>query len=114
MLEWLRGKSKNSGDKPAPLDINPEELNALSANQYYLLDLRDLKAFREGHIKGAHQVPFSELNRRMFELPTDRLIITVDVSERRSRQAAKQLRQAALEARSLKGGLNAWTGKLVK
>lgn len=111
MLEWLKGKSKT---EVAPLEIAADELQALKADQYYLLDLRELKAYRQGHIKGSHLIPFAELNRRMHELPTDRLIVTVDVSPRRGRQAAKQLRSGILEARSLKGGISAWPGKLVK
>jgi len=42
------------------------------------------------------------------------LIVTVDSSVRRGRQAAKLLNTEGFEARNLKGGIQAWTGKLVK
>ncbi len=113
MLAWLKGRGK-SNTEAAPLEITAEELQSIPSHQYYVLDLRDLKAYRQGHIKGSHLIPFAELNGRMHELPTDRLIVTVDTSPRRARQAAKQLRSAILESRSLKGGISAWTGKLVK
>lgn len=114
MLEWIKGKIKGESSSTPPLDIDQNELSGLRPNQYYLLDVRDLKAYRQGHIKGSHLIPYQELNGRMHEVPTDRLIVTVDGSVRRSRQAAKLLRTGALDARSLKGGMAGWTGKLVK
>lgn len=114
MLEWLKGKPKVDKVVEPPLEIGEAELKSLPTDEYYLLDLRDLAAFRTGHIKGAHLMPYMELNQRMYELPTDRLIVTVDASARRGRQAAKLIKSSGLQARNLAGGITGWTGKLVK
>lgn len=114
MLDWLKGKPKAEKAPETPLDVDATEFLNLDPKACYLLDLRDLATFRQGHIKGAHQLPYVELNRRMHELPTNKVIVTVDTSERRGKQAAKLLKQSGLDARNLKGGMAGWTGKLVK
>ena len=116
VLDWLKGKpkeDKETAPPPPPVDIPAEELAALTV-AHYIVDLRDLSEFRKGHLKGAHQLSYMELSKRTHELPIDRLIITVDQSARRGRQAAKLLRSYGFEARNLKGGVGSWTEKLVK
>lgn len=113
MLEWLKSKSKGNGEKSEPIDMLGETL-LVSSSGVYVLDLRDLTQFRQGHIKGSHLIPYAELTQRTHELPHDRLIVTVDATDRRGRQAAKLLRKEGYRASNLKGGINAWPGKLVK
>ncbi len=113
MLDWLKGKPKEPKEAAPPVDMGADELAGLQA-PHYIVDLRDLSEFRKGHLKGAHQIPYMELSKRTHELPTDRLIITVDQSDRRGRQATKLLRSYGFEARNLKGGIGSWTEKLVK
>lgn len=114
MLEWLKGKPKVEAAPEPPLDIDEDEMKALDPKHYYLLDLRSLAVFRKGHIRGAHQMPYADLSRRMYELPKEVLIVTVDASARRGRQAAKLIKTSGLSARNLKGGMAGWTAKLVK
>lgn len=115
ILNWFKGKSQPKVEK-VPIDITVEELRAVQQEKVmcYMVDLRDQAQFRSGHIKGSHLLPYAELNRRMHELPDEGLIVTVDSSPRRGRQAAKLLRSYTYDARNLKGGVGAWTEKLVK
>ncbi|MCL5116844.1 MAG: rhodanese-like domain-containing protein [Firmicutes bacterium] len=113
MLDWLKGKPKAAREAEPPVDMDFEELND-SPNPYYVVDLRDLTAYRQGHIKGSHLIPYMELTKRMHELPKNQMIVAVDASERRGRQAAKLLRTEGFRAHNLKGGIAGWTGKLVK
>lgn len=116
MLDWLKGKPKEpqeTAPPPPPMDIAADELAGLT-DPHYIVDLRDLGDFRKGHVKGAHQLSYMELSKRTHELPSDRLIIIVDQSSRRGRQAAKLLRSYGFDARNLKGGIGSWTEKLVR
>jgi rhodanese-related sulfurtransferase len=42
---------------------------------YLLVDVRQPKEYREGHIAGAHLLPLGELSARLSELPVDRDVI---------------------------------------
>jgi rhodanese-related sulfurtransferase len=113
VLDWLTGKKSGTGEVQIPLAMTADELDR-ERTGLYLVDLRDLTAYRKGHIKGAHLIPYLELRTRVHEIPLGVSVVTVDSSERRARQAAKLLRQDGYAARYLKGGLGGWTGKLVK
>lgn len=113
LLDWLMPKRTPSGP---PVDILASEIGEVGKTEapWFLVDLRDMSAFRKGHIKGSHLIPYLELTRRMHEIPKNCMVVTVDTSERRGRQAAKLLRGDGYNARNLKGGIGGWPGKLVK
>lgn len=113
VLDWLTGKKPGATQEQVPLAVNADEVER-DRSGLYLVDLRNLTAYRQGHIKGAHLIPYLELRKRVHEIPAGMSVVTVDQSERRARQAAKLLRQDGYTARYLKGGLGSWTGKLVK
>lgn len=113
VLDWLKGKKSDDSAEPVPLAMNAADVER-ERPELYLVDLRDLTAYRQGHIKGSHLIPYLELSKRVHEIPSGLVVITVDASERRARQAAKLLRQDGYAARYLKGGIGGWTGKLVK
>lgn len=111
---WLPGSQKTQ-DAPK-LTVTGVELHEWfdAGRPMVLLDVRDQKSFRLGHIKGATLIPHYDLPTRMHELRQNGPIIVVAGSEARAAQAARSLRQSGLEAMHLKGGVDAWPGKLVK
>jgi predicted sulfurtransferase len=56
--------------------IKPEEVRELlKENKGVLVDVRGADAYKAGHIKGALNIPFSEIRDRARELPRDKKII---------------------------------------
>lgn len=109
MLQFLKGKR----DQTVPLAISAEELSSRQ-REFYIVDLRDLSEFRQGHIKGAHLIPYLEFTKRTHELPTAGWLAIVDAKGGRARQTAKLLQQDGFDVRYLKGGMRSWAGKTVK
>lgn len=57
-------ENRRSGRK-----ISPQSLGTLvNAHQAVVIDLRDSKDFRAGHISGSRNVPYSQLDRHLEEL----------------------------------------------
>lgn len=73
-----------------------------------LLDVREQSEWRAGHARQARHVVLSELEDHLGDLPTDRPIVTVCRSGRRSAMAAKLLTRHGHTATNLTGGMNAW------
>jgi predicted sulfurtransferase len=57
--------------------IKPEEVRELlEKNKAVLVDVRGEASYKAGHIKGARNIPFSEIRTRAKELPADKMIVT--------------------------------------
>ena len=57
--------------------ITPAELkDALASNSAVLIDVRAEPAYKDGHIKGARLIPYSEILAHVDELPLDKTIVT--------------------------------------
>jgi sulfur-carrier protein adenylyltransferase/sulfurtransferase len=79
-----------------------------SANPPYLLDVREVHEFSIAHINGVN-IPLSELNERILELPTDQSIVVHCKSGLRSQKAIALLKQKGFnQLKNLEGGLLAW------
>ena len=59
--------------------ISPQSLGILvKAKNAMLIDLRDAKDFREGHISGSRNIPYSQITKHVEELKTsDRPLVFV-------------------------------------
>ena len=79
-----------------------------------ILDIRSKEAFREGHIDGAVNIPFSRLEEQYHNLPLDRLIIVVDEMGFRSFIAACYLARKGFEMTRLFGGMEKWQKSISK
>ena len=90
-----------------PHHITTEDLNAVL---YLLIDLRDPEAYAAGHIVGAINIPFSELESWIDRLPTQvHTIILYDQTGALSDRAVYKFSALGLDqARSLLGGLDEW------
>ncbi len=77
---------------------------------YLLIDLRQEENYAAGHLMGAINIPYTQLEEWIDRLPTGVLVILYDQDGSLSDLAAQTLEEAGFyEARSLLGGLNEWT-----
>ncbi len=77
----------------------------------HVLDVRGPEEYNDalGHISHAQLVPLNELQQRVSEVPTDKPIVTVCKSGRRSGQATVILKKQGInQAASLRGGMLRW------
>lgn len=72
----------------------------------YILDIREQADFVQGHVPGAHNIPFKEVGRRMGELPADKQIVLYCYTGQTGGQTVAALSIAGFDARSLNGGMN--------
>lgn len=76
-----------------------------------VIDVREIHEYKRGHLKGAVNIPLSQLQQRMGELPKDRTVYLYCQSGMRSKQAAKLLRRNGYaEVVDLRGGIVSWNG----
>jgi rhodanese-related sulfurtransferase len=76
-----------------------------------VIDVREIHEYKRGHIKGAVNVPLSQLQQRMGDIPKDRPVYLYCQSGMRSKQAAKLLgRNGFADVADLRGGIMSWSG----
>lgn len=96
--------------------VSVDELaEKLSAGKPVVIDVREPREFAAGHIKGSVNIPLGALAAKTgkFDPGTDTYLICH--SGNRSASAARILQRAGFEhAYSVKGGIAAWTGRLVR
>jgi rhodanese-related sulfurtransferase len=86
-----------------------------SADKPLLIDVREPAEFKAGHIPGARNIPLSQLQARIHEIPKDRKLLLYCRSGMRSKTAAKiLLRHQYKELAHLGGGISAWRGRVSK
>jgi len=57
--------------------IKPEEVRELlKQDKAVLVDVRGVSSYKAGHVKGALNIPYSEIADRVKELPPDKMIVT--------------------------------------
>jgi rhodanese-related sulfurtransferase len=94
-------------------EIEPAEAQALIAqNKASLIDCRFEEEWELWRLKNARLIPLEEIRDRSRGLDKDRQYIVYCRTGRRSRAAAFLLRQAGLDALSLKGGIAGWPYEL--
>ena len=80
-----------------------------------LVDVREVQEFKQGHIAGAVNIPLSQIERRLNEIPKDKPVYLYCRSGMRSKQAAKLLsRHGYNEISQLNGGISVWDGPTTK
>lgn len=85
-------------------------LAALGDSQTQVVDCRQKHEWKSGHIAGTKLIPLNTLGQRMNELDRDRPVIVLCRSGHRSSVAVRKLTAAGFsDAKSMKGGVNAWT-----
>ena len=71
--------------------IHVDEVRALVEKDAYILDVREVGEFANGHIKNAVNIPLSELRERMNEIPKERTVYVHCRSAQRSYNAVMAL-----------------------
>jgi SulP family sulfate permease len=93
-------------------DIAPQELwqkLIRSDTPPLVIDVREPREFKQGHIPKAQLIPLPELISQKPDLPSDREIVLVCRSGRRSLRAAHLLKgENGADIRILRGGMLAW------
>jgi rhodanese-related sulfurtransferase len=80
-----------------------------------LLDVREPSEFAEGHIPGARNVPMASLDAESARLDPHAETLVICQRGHRSAKAVKRLaRLGFTEVHSVKGGMLAWRGKVVR
>lgn len=105
-LFWV--ESRRAGRKVAA----QEAVMLLNKDQAVIVDIREKKEYKEGHIRGAQHIPFASLKDRQKELEKhgDKLIILADKSGQHAGMAIKQLQGSDLNLARLSGGMFDWRG----
>ena len=88
--------------------ISPQSLGILvKAKNAMLIDLRDGKDFREGHISGSRNIPYSQLSTHLEELKTvDRPLVFICNLGQVAGSALQQVGHA--DSYRLDGGVSNW------
>lgn len=95
--------------------VGPYELDkALATGEYFLLDCRSAESFGREHIRGAVHIPRAELERRIREVPKNKIVVAYcsDITCQSSKKAAIILLKNGYEdVQVLYGGLESWKHK---
>jgi len=112
-LAVIFGFSQNTADtNTLALEVNVEDAYQMRENGAFVLDVRELSEWEDGHIPDATLIPLGELESRMNEIPTDQEVLIVCRSGNRSAQARDILKDAGFtNVTSMAGGMNQWVAK---
>ena len=73
-----------------------------------VIDVRETREYRPGHVPGATNLPLSVLPVRLPELPKDRPVYVICQSGGRSAQATALMRAVGIDAANVAGCTGAW------
>ncbi|MCB1667663.1 MAG: rhodanese-like domain-containing protein [Porticoccaceae bacterium] len=82
----------------------------LNADEAVLLDVRESKDFKEGHIVGAIHIPFNKIKENSAELNNhkNKVIVIADKLGQHAGAAGRILKQQGFQVRRLSGGMAEW------
>lgn len=92
-------------------EITAEELDVMQREgaDFYLVDVREVEEYEEGHIPGAVLFPLAVLQEKMKGMREDRSLVLYCRTGIRSKEGCVRLQRAGfLNARTLRGGFEAW------
>lgn len=102
VVETLRG-GRNVSPQQLSLMVNKEKA--------LVIDLRDPNEFKQGHITGSQNIPYSKIADKGHNLPSDRPVILVCNLGQVAGAAARQLKsQGMAQVYKLDGGISNWKG----
>ncbi|MFL0797524.1 MAG: rhodanese-like domain-containing protein [Cellvibrionaceae bacterium] len=73
-----------------------------------VVDLREAKEYREGHIVDTINIPYAKLDDQLVQLKQDKIIILVDKMGQHTGPASKRLKKQGYTVARLKGGIMEW------
>ena len=119
IIVLLSGCAQPSGRSTASYkQITQEEAKEMMAKDdgHIIVDVRRQDEYDEGHIPGAVLIPNESItDKRPEELPDlDQIILVYCRSGRRSKEASQKLADIGYTCVYEFGGINTWTGEIVK
>ena len=94
----------------APHEIGAAELaTRVGSDDVQVVDVRTDDEWSEGRIPGSRHVELNDLTSQADSIDRSRPVVFVCSGGNRSAMAAEAFRTAGFDARSLAGGLKAWT-----
>lgn len=95
-------------------------LNVLTQDEFIkgyrraqLIDIREPQEFDRGYIRGARNLPLTQMKQRLVELRPDKPVFLYGQTNGRSKRAAHLLyKQDFKDLNILDGGFKKWTGKV--
>lgn len=98
--------------KRAGKDIEQDEFKE-GMRQAQVIDVREPNEFNDGHILGARNIPYTQLEYRIAELRKDKPIYLYENGITLANRASLLLKNAGYkEIYRLKGGYNDWDGRI--
>jgi rubrerythrin/rhodanese-related sulfurtransferase len=91
-----------------------EYIQTHKEKSYLVIDVRQASEYEEGHIPGAKLMPLTEVETKLFTLPSDRDLIFYCANGGRSQWAASLAGEGEVSKKTvyhLMGGMLAWEGK---
>jgi len=112
-LAVIIGFPPNTADTTTlPLEVSVDDAYQMRENGAFVLDVREVSEWEDGHIPDATLIPLGELESRMDEIPADQEVLIVCRSGNRSAQARDLLTNAGFtNVTSMAGGMNQWVAK---
>ena len=92
-------------------DIDFETLKQKKQNGAYIIDVRSSQEYKEGHLDGAINIPYYEINKNIYKIlpDTEREIVLYCEAGSRSKRAYKRLVKLQYKnVYNLYGGLDNW------
>ena len=92
-------------DKEASTDVEAKDIETLSKNKEFLLDVREEYEYEAGHVKGAVNIPLREILSQKDSLPKDRDIYVYCRTAHRSADAVNFLKSLGFDkVHNIEGG----------
>jgi len=104
--------TNNAEAKGMPVTVSVKEAAQRFDQGAFLLDVRTVEEWNQGHIDGAILIPLDEISSRIDEVPSDQDVLIICRSGNRSTEARNLLRSSGLKrTTSISGGINDWIAK---
>ena len=85
--------------------IQPADL-AKDLDKYFILDVRTIELFAQGHIEGATLIPYLEMGANLDKLPKDKTIAVICNSGQQSSQTVAVLKACGFTVLNVQSGMN--------
>lgn len=82
-----------------------------NASKIVILDVRSEKEYKEGHIKGAINIPFDRLVKELKNINNDKIVLVYCSRGGRSMRVAKILYYKGYKVFNVVGGIKEYNGK---
>lgn len=87
--------------------------SSAASDSIVFINVREKYEYESGHVKGMINIPLSEFESRIHEIPKNKEIVLFCRSGNRSKQAASILRENRYNhVVSVKGGIQQWNGPI--